>query len=70
MAKLKQKEVFKKMNALYKPSNDLEFKPLIAISSNSVEKRQSRLQNELNKQIEIMRKKTLAVKHIMKYPLK
>ena len=69
MAKLKQKEVFKKMNALYKPSNDLEFKPLIAISSNSVEKRQSRLQNELNKQIEIMRRKKLTASHLIKYPL-
>jgi hypothetical protein len=70
MNKLKQKEVVKKFNALYKPSNDLEFKPLLAINSNSVKKKQSRLQNELNKQIEIMRIKTIAVKHLMKYPLK
>jgi len=70
MNKLKQKEVVKKFNALYKPSNDLEHKSLIDMNSNSVEKKQSRLQNELNKQIEIMRIKTLAVKHLMKYPLK
>ena len=65
-----KKEVFKKFNALYKPSNDLEFKPLIAVNSNRVEKKQNRLQNELNKQIEIMRKKRLAAEHIMKFPLK
>jgi hypothetical protein len=70
MNKLKQKEVFKKFNALYKPSNDLELKPLTALNSNSVEKKQSRLQSELNKQIEIMRKKRLAAEHLMKYPLK
>ena len=47
MNKLKQKEVVKKFNALYKPSNDLEFKPLLAINSNSIEKKQSRLQKNV-----------------------
>ncbi len=70
MNKLKQKEVVKKFNALYKPSNDLEFKPLLAMNSNSVKKKQNRLQNELNKQIEIMRIKKLAASHLIKYPLK
>ncbi len=70
MNKLKRLEVFKKYSDLNKISNDMVFKPLLAINSNSVEKKQSRLQNELNKQIEIMRKKRLAAEHIMRYPLK
>ena len=70
MNKLKRLEVFKKYSDLNKISNDLEHKSLIAMNSNSVEKKQNKLQNELNKQIEIMRIKTLAVKHLMKYPLK
>ena len=60
--------IYMKYNSLYKPSNDLAFKPL-SINSNNLEKRQSRLKTELNKQIEVMRRKKLAIDHLAKYPL-
>ena len=66
--KKRQKELYLKYNALYKPSNDLAFKPL-SVNSNNLGKRQSRLKTELNKQIEVMRRKKLAIDHLAKYPL-
>lgn len=66
--KKRQKELYLKYNALYQESNDLAFKPL-SINSNNLEKKQSRLKTELNKQIEVMRRKKLAIDHLAKYPL-
>jgi hypothetical protein len=60
--------LYLKYNALYQPSIDLAFKPL-SINSNNLEKKQSRLKTELNKQIEVMRRKNLAAEHLIKNPL-
>ena len=40
----------------------------LLINSNNLEKKQSRLKTELNKQIEVMRRKNLAAEHLAKYP--
>lgn len=66
--KKRQKEIHLKYNALYQPSNNLAFKPLI-MNSDTIQKKQSRLKKELNNQIEIMRRKRLAAEHLIKNPL-
>ena len=66
--KKRQKELYLKYNALYQPSNNLAFKPLI-MNSNIIQKKQKISKKKLNNEIEIMRKKRLAAEHLMKHPL-
>ena len=66
--KKRQKELYLKYNALYQPSNNLAFKPLI-MNSNIIQKKQKISKKKLNNEIEIMRKKRLAAEHLIKHPL-
>ena len=66
--KKRQKELYLKYNALYQPSNNLGFKPLI-MNSNIIQKKQKISKKKLNNEIEIMRKKRLAAEHLIKHPL-
>ena len=66
--KKRQKELYLKYNALYQPSNNLAFKPLI-MNSNIIQKKQKISKKKVNNEIEIMRKKRLAAEHLIKHPL-
>lgn len=66
--KKRQKELYLKYNALYQPSNNLAFKPLI-MNSNNIQKKQKISKKKVNNEIEIMRKKRLAAEHLIKHPL-
>ena len=66
--KKRQKELYLKYNALYQPSNNLAFNPLI-MNSNIIQKKQKISKKKVNNEIEIMRKKRLAAEHLIKHPL-